>query len=58
MGLALDEPSKGEQALKVEGIDLLISEDIKTLAEKSRIDYIQGPYRQGFTIGLAGASGC
>ena len=56
--MALDEPGKSENAVRVEGIDLLISEDLKTFAERSRIDYIQGPYRQGFTIGLVGAAGC
>jgi Fe-S cluster assembly iron-binding protein IscA len=54
--LALDEPGKDEAALQVEGINLLISEDIKTFAERSRIDYVKGPYREGFSVALAGQS--
>jgi hypothetical protein len=56
--LALDEPNEDENATQVDGIAVLISDDLKGFAERSRIDYINGPYREGFTIGLAGYKGC
>ncbi len=58
MGLVLDEPNKGEEPVKVNGVDVLVSEDVKTFAERSKIDYVEGPYRQGFTVGLAGGHSC
>jgi Fe-S cluster assembly iron-binding protein IscA len=56
--LALDEPNKDESSVEVNGVAVLISEDVKGLAEKSRIDYIEGPYREGFTIGAPGRKAC
>ncbi len=52
MGMALDEPGTNEVITKLDGIDVLISEDARNMAEKSTIDYETGPYGEGFTIGL------
>jgi hypothetical protein len=57
LGMALDEPRTDEIATKVDGIDVLISEDARSLSERSTIDYESGPYGEGFTIGLEVFSG-
>ena len=56
--MALDEPNANEVATLVNGIDVLISDEVKGLAERSTIDYITEPYQQGFTIGLARNTCC
>jgi hypothetical protein len=56
--MALDEPQAGEVPTSVNGIGVLISDDVKALAEKSKIDYISDSYRKGFTIGLVGQGSC
>jgi Fe-S cluster assembly iron-binding protein IscA len=55
--MALDEPKTDEIVTKVDGIDVLISDDARGLAERSTIDYEKGPYGEGFTIGLEVFSG-
>jgi len=56
--MALDELNNNETATKINGLDVLISDEVKGFAERSEIDYISGPHREGFTIGRAGRSGC
>jgi Fe-S cluster assembly iron-binding protein IscA len=58
LGLALDEPGTNEVAAQVNGIDVLIPEDVKYLADKSTIDYITGPRGEGFIVGMEGSDGC
>ncbi len=58
LGLALDEPEENEKTVPVNGIDVLISENIKRYVEKNTIDYIDSPYGGGFSIGRAGSSCC
>ena len=57
MGMTLDEPPTNETATKAEGIDVLISDEARSLAEISTIDYESGPYGECFTIGLEVFSG-
>ena len=58
MGLALDELRDDENAVNVDGLDILISDDVKRFADMSTIDFVSDGYRQGFTISIAGHSGC
>ncbi len=55
--MTLDEPLTNEIATKVDGIDILISDEAKSLADTSTLDYEGGPYGEGFTIGLEVFSG-
>jgi Fe-S cluster assembly iron-binding protein IscA len=57
LGMTLDEPQTNEIATEVDGIDVLISDDARSLAETVTIDYESGPYGEGFTIGLEVFSG-
>jgi Fe-S cluster assembly iron-binding protein IscA len=58
LGLALDEPNESEQAVQVNGIDVLISDSVKDLVNKKTIDYVDSSYSRGFTISAAGKSCC
>jgi len=56
--MALDEPKDDETTTDINGIDVIISEEVKRYAEKTTVDYVTGPYRQGFIIGVSGSAGC
>jgi len=56
--LALDEPNAKEVAILVNGVGVLISDEVKRFAQGSTIDYVSEPYREGFTIKIAGYRGC
>ncbi len=58
IGLVLDEPQVNETAIKVNGLDVLVDEDIKDIADRTKIDIITTPYGEAFTVGQAGCSGC
>jgi Fe-S cluster assembly iron-binding protein IscA len=50
LGLALDEPKENENTIDVNGIDVLISEEVKPTASLNRIDYVQSREGEGFII--------
>ena len=50
IGLALEEPKENEKTIQVNGIDLLIIDDLKPYTEHSTIDYVDVPGRSGLTI--------
>ena len=50
MGLALDEPEDNEMPTRVNGLDVLISEEVTGFADRSLVDYINSPYGEGFMI--------
>ena len=56
--MVLDEPQNNEVSIPANGIDVLVEDDARGLADRARIDYVSGPYGEGFTVGLAGFSGC
>jgi Fe-S cluster assembly iron-binding protein IscA len=56
--MTLDEPQNNENTTKVDGIDVLIEDEARSIADASTIDYETGPYGEGFTIGLESFSGC
>ena len=57
MGLALDEPEKNEIPSRVNGIDVLISEEVSSYADGKSVDYIKLPWGGRFTI-RGGFSSC
>jgi hypothetical protein len=50
MGLALDEPEKDEQPVRVNGIEFLIEEIVRPFADYATVDYVKDNYREGFLI--------
>jgi hypothetical protein len=55
--MTLDEPQTNEIATKVDGIDVLMSDEARNLAGTSTLDYEISPYGEGFTMGLEVFSG-
>ena len=58
MGLALDELKENEETTQVNGIDLLISDEVKPYSDGNTIDYIQSTDGEGFVIDKPGQTGC
>ena len=50
LGLALDEPQENEEAINVNGIDVLIGAPVKPFADDKIIDYIEADYGKGFLM--------
>jgi len=50
LGLALDEPNENEATTQINGIDVLISDEVKPFADKNKIDYLKLPDGEGFVI--------
>jgi Fe-S cluster assembly iron-binding protein IscA len=58
LGLTLDEPYINETPVHINGIDVLITDDVKIYAEGKLVDYIRTAYDEGFTIDRPGYSNC
>jgi len=56
LGLALDEPKGNEETTEVNGIDVLISDEVKPFADGNTVDYVKSPGGEGFII--APENGC
>jgi len=56
--LALDEPNENEEITQINGIDVLISKEVKPFADKNRIDYLNSPAGEGFIISSAEQTCC
>ena len=50
MGMALDEPKENEQPVRVNGIDVLVSDSVRPLVDGATVDYVKHPYGEGFVI--------
>jgi Fe-S cluster assembly iron-binding protein IscA len=50
LGLALDEPGENEEAISINGVDVLITEDVVPLTDGRRLDYIKSDEGEGFVI--------
>jgi Fe-S cluster assembly iron-binding protein IscA len=50
LGLALDEPQANEKSVNVNGLDVLIDDNIKGFAQDSVVDFISSPYGEMFTV--------
>ena len=58
LGLALDELKENEETTQVNGIDVLISDEVKPHSDGSTINYIQSTDGEGFVIDQPGQTGC
>ena len=58
MGLALDEPKENEDTINVNGIDVLIADEVKFTASANKIDYIESPLGEGFIITPKSGQSC
>jgi len=58
LGLALDESNENEDTTLINSIDVLLSDDVKTIVERNIIDYVKSPYGEGFTITPEGNTYC
>jgi len=54
MGLALDEPKANEKPVHVNGIDVLVEDEVGLLVDGATIDYVSQPWDEGFVIKGAG----
>ena len=50
LGLVLDELKDEKETVAVNGIDLMIAENVVSFTEGHEIDYIKNDYAQGFSI--------
>lgn len=57
MGLALDEPQASEQTVAINGLDVLIDEQVKHFIDGATIDYITDKLQEGFVITPANGGG-
>lgn len=57
MGLALDEPDTNEKAVPVNGLDVLIADELRQFTEESVVDFISSPHGAMFTV-ESGYSNC
>lgn len=55
MGMALDEAEKDDKQLKIDGIDILLSERDRQYVGEFQIDYINDFRGKGLVIHSAGA---
>jgi hypothetical protein len=58
LGLVLDEPIENELPNQVNGIDVLIEEEVKDYANRSVVDYVNTPYGERFIVEFAGSKAC
>ena len=56
--MALDEPREGEQPFKVDGIDVLIGDDVKPYASGNVLDWVQAYGGEGFILQPESGSCC
>ena len=56
--MTLDEPKKDEVPFQVDGIDVLIENNVRSYAEDNTVDYVTGPRGTGFAILRPGRSAC
>lgn len=56
--MALDEPQEGDEAVTVEGIEILVDRRALPYAAQSTVDYIDSMWGKGFTIRPAYGGAC
>ena len=56
--MALDEPNENEEMTQINGIDVLISNEVKPFADRNRVDYLNLPHGEGFIISSAEQTYC
>jgi Fe-S cluster assembly iron-binding protein IscA len=61
MGLALDEPKAHDEKIEVEGLSFIAARDVADLIRSAgslSIDYVEGLFKKGFQLSLAGPHTC
>ena len=58
MGLVLDELKDKEQTVAVNGIELMIEENVLSFTRGHEIDYVNNAYAQGFSIAPTSGECC
>ena len=58
MGIALDELKENEETTRINGIDLLIADQVKPYSDGNKIDYVQSANGEGFVIDKPGQDDC
>ena len=61
MGLALDEPKTNDEKIEVEGFTFIAAGDVADLIRSHgslSIDYVEGLFKKGFQLSLAGQHTC
>jgi Fe-S cluster assembly iron-binding protein IscA len=58
LGLALDELKENEVTTQINGIDVLISDQVKPYSDGNKIDYVRSANGEGFVIDNPGQSDC
>lgn len=58
MGLVLDESNDEKATVTINGIELLIAENVLPYTEDNQIDYITNAHGQGFSIAPAMGNCC
>jgi hypothetical protein len=48
--MALDEPGENEETIQVNGLDVLIADEVRPSADLNKVDYITSPDGEGFII--------
>jgi Fe-S cluster assembly iron-binding protein IscA len=61
MGLALDEPKAHDEKIEAEGFSFVAAGDVADLIRSAgslSIDYVEGFFKKGFQLSLAGRRTC
>ena len=58
LGLALDELKENEATTHINGIDLLMSDEVKPFSDGNKIDYVKSEDGEGFVINKPGQTDC
>lgn len=56
--MALDEPNDNETPLKINELDILMEDNVRSYAAAQVLDYVVTPRGEGFSIAPAGGSCC
>lgn len=58
MGVALDEPREEEQTVPADGLDILVSDEVKPYASGNILDWVQAFGGEGFVLQPESGSTC
>ena len=56
--LSLEEPPEGAQIEEVEGVKVVVDEDVLVFSDDQSIDYIKNDEMEGFTVTSSGGLSC
>lgn len=58
MGVALDEPSEEEQTVPADGLEILVSDEVKPYVPGNVLDWVQAFGGEGFVLAPESGSCC